>query len=107
MVLQFAVSGSSFLFQHRPQLLLLVKRSFQYDLNEMSRILQEECRGIIICSTHVQVCIYFLPFLDAEEKKRYGWFWVCRICGKHCHYRYTLPPGYDPKSQMIGSCSLT
>ncbi|CAH9099121.1 unnamed protein product, partial [Cuscuta epithymum] len=106
----------------------------------MSGISEEECRGVIIRSTHVQVykyfldaeekkqyksnkkiklyrtwsyslqfqvCIYFLPFLDAEEKKRYGWFWVCRICGKHCHYRYTLPPGYDPKSQMIGSCSLT
>jgi len=44
----------------------------------------------------VQVCKYFL---DAVEKKQYGWFWVCPN-GGNCHYRHALPPGYVLKSQM-------
>ncbi|XP_039849809.1 zinc finger CCCH domain-containing protein 11 isoform X1 [Panicum virgatum] len=43
------------------------------------------------------VCKYFL---DAVEKKQYGWFWVCPNGGKDCHYRHALPPGYVLKSQM-------
>lgn len=43
------------------------------------------------------VCKYFL---DAVEKKQYGWFWVCPNGGKNCHYRHALPPGYILKSQM-------
>lgn len=46
---------------------------------------------------HVQVCKYFL---EAVEKKQYGWFWVCPNGGKDCHYRHALPPGYVLKSQM-------
>lgn len=45
----------------------------------------------------VQVCKYFL---EAVEKKQYGWFWVCPNGGKDCHYRHALPPGYVLKSQM-------
>lgn len=45
----------------------------------------------------MQVCKYFL---DAVEKKQYGWFWVCPNGGKDCHYRHALPPGYVLKSQM-------
>ncbi|KAF5184359.1 Zinc finger ccch domain-containing protein 15-like protein [Thalictrum thalictroides] len=43
------------------------------------------------------VCKYFL---DAVEKKQYGWFWVCPNGAKECHYRHALPPGYVLKSQM-------
>ncbi|KAL7215107.1 hypothetical protein ACSBR1_027305 [Camellia fascicularis] len=43
------------------------------------------------------VCKYFL---DAVEKKQYGWFWVCPNGGIDCHYRHALPPGYVLKSQM-------
>jgi hypothetical protein len=39
-------------------------------------------------------------FLDAVEKKQYGWFWSCPNGGKECHYRHALPPGYVLKSQM-------
>ncbi|CAH9099046.1 unnamed protein product [Cuscuta epithymum] len=42
------------------------------------------------------VCKYFL---DAVEKKQYGWFWACPN-GVNCHYRHALPPGYVLKSQM-------
>ncbi|BAT95829.1 hypothetical protein LR48_Vigan347s002600 [Vigna angularis] len=43
------------------------------------------------------VCKYFL---DAVEKKQYGWLWECPNGGKNCHYRHALPPGYVLKSQM-------
>ncbi|GAV63718.1 hypothetical protein CFOL_v3_07236 [Cephalotus follicularis] len=43
------------------------------------------------------VCKYFL---DAVEKKQYGWFWACPNGGKDCQYRHALPPGYVLKSQM-------
>ncbi|XP_045831173.1 zinc finger CCCH domain-containing protein 11 [Trifolium pratense] len=39
-------------------------------------------------------------FLDAVERKQYGWFWQCPNGGKNCHYRHALPPGYVLKSQM-------
>eukprot|EP01023_Acetabularia_acetabulum_P020423 TRINITY_DN20601_c0_g1_i1.p1 TRINITY_DN20601_c0_g1~~TRINITY_DN20601_c0_g1_i1.p1 ORF type:complete len:585 (+),score=131.03 TRINITY_DN20601_c0_g1_i1:238-1755(+) len=38
-------------------------------------------------------------FLDAVEKKQYGWFWKCPN-GQSCIYRHALPPGYVLKSQM-------
>ncbi|KAJ4979830.1 hypothetical protein NE237_010610 [Protea cynaroides] len=38
-------------------------------------------------------------FLEAVEKKQYGWFWACPNGGS-CHYRHALPPGYVLKSQM-------
>lgn len=44
-----------------------------------------------------QVCKHFL---EAVEKKQYGWFWECPNGGKDCHYRHALPPGYVLKSQM-------
>lgn len=45
----------------------------------------------------MQVCKHFL---EAVEKKQYGWFWACPNGGKECHYRHALPPGYVLKSQM-------
>ncbi|KAK2979336.1 hypothetical protein RJ640_013300 [Escallonia rubra] len=39
-------------------------------------------------------------FLEAVEKKQYGWFWACPNGGKDCIYRHALPPGYVLKSQM-------
>ncbi|KAG2444374.1 hypothetical protein HXX76_001130 [Chlamydomonas incerta] len=38
-------------------------------------------------------------FLDAVEKKLYGWFWKCPN-GDECKYRHALPPNYILKSQM-------
>ncbi|KAG6434048.1 hypothetical protein SASPL_105669 [Salvia splendens] len=48
-------------------------------------------------SAQLLVCKYFL---EAVEKKQYGWFWVCPNGSKECHYRHALPPGYVLKSQM-------
>lgn len=36
-------------------------------------------------------------FLEAVEKKKYGWFWVCPN-GYNCIYRHCLPPDYVFKS---------
>lgn len=36
------------------------------------------------------ICKYFL---DAVEKRLYGWFWECPN-GEKCIYRHALPPGY-------------
>eukprot|EP00922_Rhytidocystis_sp_ex-Travisia-forbesii_P052225 GHVS01077500.1.p1 GENE.GHVS01077500.1~~GHVS01077500.1.p1 ORF type:complete len:351 (-),score=103.67 GHVS01077500.1:190-1242(-) len=33
-------------------------------------------------------------FIDAVEKKQYGWFWICPSGGDGCKYRHCLPPGY-------------
>jgi hypothetical protein len=38
-------------------------------------------------------------FIDAVEKRQYGWFWQCPN-GKDCKYRHALPPGYVLKSEM-------
>ncbi|XP_033134430.1 zinc finger CCCH domain-containing protein 21-like [Brassica rapa] len=53
--------------------------------------------GSALHTSFFQVCKYFL---DAVEKKQYGWFWACPNGGKECHYRHALPPGYILKSQM-------
>ena len=39
-------------------------------------------------------------FLEAVEKRLYGWFWVCPNGGDKCKYRHALPPGYVLKSQI-------
>ena len=38
-------------------------------------------------------------FLEAVEKRQYGWFWSCPN-GRDCKYRHALPPGYVLPSQM-------
>lgn len=38
-------------------------------------------------------------FLEAVEKKLYGWFWSCPN-GDKCMYRHALPPGFVLKSEM-------
>lgn len=42
------------------------------------------------------VCKYFL---EAVEKKTYGWFWNCPN-GEKCMYRHALPPGFILKSEL-------
>lgn len=39
-------------------------------------------------------------FIEAVERKQYGWFWVCPNGGKECQYRHALPPGFVLKSQL-------
>lgn len=39
-------------------------------------------------------------FLEAIEKRIYGWFWVCPNGGFKCQYRHALPQGYILKRDM-------
>lgn len=39
-------------------------------------------------------------FIEAVEKRQYGWFWQCPNGGKNCQYRHALPPGFVLPSQM-------
>eukprot|EP00916_Digyalum_oweni_P024493 GHVL01040483.1.p1 GENE.GHVL01040483.1~~GHVL01040483.1.p1 ORF type:complete len:346 (+),score=99.05 GHVL01040483.1:41-1078(+) len=39
-------------------------------------------------------------FLEAVEKKVYGWFWQCPN-GDKCKYRHHLPPGYVLKKEVV------
>lgn len=43
------------------------------------------------------VCKYFV---DALEKRQYGWFWNCPNNGDNCKYRHCLPPGYVLKRDL-------
>ena len=47
----------------------------------------------------VQTEIVCKHFLDAIEKKTYGWFWECPNGGDKCQYRHCLPAGYVLKSE--------
>lgn len=51
--------------------------------------------NIIKRTTTEIVCKYFL---EAVEKKTYGWFWSCPN-GEKCMYRHALPPGFVLKSE--------
>jgi len=42
------------------------------------------------------VCKYFI---EAVEKRLYGWFWSCPS-GPECKYKHKLPEGYLLKSEM-------
>ena len=39
-------------------------------------------------------------FLDAIEKRKYGWRWVCPN-GMDCIYKHCLPPGYVLKKDEV------
>ncbi|KII74276.1 Zinc finger CCCH domain-containing protein 15 [Thelohanellus kitauei] len=41
--------------------------------------------------TNKNVCKHFL---EAVEKRLYGWFWICPNGGDKCQYRHALPAGY-------------
>lgn len=39
-------------------------------------------------------------FLDAVEKRQYGWFWTCPNKGEECKYKHCLPPGFVLKKDI-------
>jgi hypothetical protein len=51
----------------------------------------ERCKTDIICKF----------FLDAVEKRTYGWFWTCPNGGDKCQYRHALPEGYVLKRDKV------
>ena len=61
----------------------------KHGAEEASSATNANARTTIICKF----------FLDAVEKRQYGWFWACPN-GRDCKYRHALPPGYVLPSQM-------
>ena len=51
----------------------------------------ERCKTDIICK----------HFLDAVERRTYGWFWECPNGGDKCQYRHALPEGYVLKRDKV------
>uniref|UniRef100_A0A7S0Z840 Uncharacterized protein n=1 Tax=Ostreococcus mediterraneus TaxID=1486918 RepID=A0A7S0Z840_9CHLO len=50
-------------------------------------------------NTSNETAIVCKHFLDAVEKKLYGWFWHCPG-GADCKYKHKLPPGFVFKSEL-------
>ncbi|KAK3023912.1 hypothetical protein RJ639_043455 [Escallonia herrerae] len=69
----------------------------EYNQNKPTEIITYWRKWDNAANIDFMVCKYFL---EAVEKKQYGWFWACPNGGKDCHYRHALPPGYVLKSQM-------
>ena len=51
----------------------------------------ERCKTDIICK----------HFLDAVERRQYGWFWECPNGGDKCQYRHALPEGFVLKRDRV------
>jgi len=60
---------------------------------ELAKAIEKKARQMA-CETHI-VCRHFL---EAIERKKYGWFWECpdqlNNPSQGCKYRHALPPGY-------------
>lgn len=67
-----------------------------WDQETLERVVKEK-HGAEKPSNATSIICKF--FLDAVEKRQYGWFWKCPN-GADCKYRHALPPGYVLKSQM-------
>lgn len=68
----------------------------EWDQEELERVVKQKHGAEASNKTDI-ICKFFL---EAVEKKQYGWFWQCPNGGKDCKYRHALPPGYVLKSQM-------
>ncbi|KAL7092031.1 hypothetical protein ACP275_12G140200 [Erythranthe tilingii] len=69
----------------------------EWDLEKLEKVVESKSKEYNKNKPTDIVCKHFL---EAVEKKQYGWFWVCPNGGKECQYRHALPPGYILKSQM-------
>ena len=62
-----------------------------WDQKKLEAVIQKKHGQEVNSSNETQIiCKHFL---DAVEKKLYGWFWQCAD-GKDCKYKHKLPPGY-------------
>ena len=68
-----------------------------WDQDKLESVVKEKHSGENQNNKTDIVCKHFL---EAVEKRLYGWFWVCPNGGNECKYRHALPPGYVLKSQL-------
>ncbi|KAF6251009.1 hypothetical protein COO60DRAFT_693819 [Scenedesmus sp. NREL 46B-D3] len=67
-----------------------------WDQETLEKVVREKHGAEKPSNTTSIICKFFL---DAVEKRQYGWFWKCPN-GSDCKYKHALPPGYVLKSQM-------
>ena len=72
-------------------------RMDDWDQEKLESVVKEKHSGENQNNKTDIVCKHFL---EAVEKRLYGWFWVCPSGGNECKYRHALPPGYVLKSQL-------
>lgn len=77
--------GSSAAAESRPE-----DTMQDWDQSKLEQVVQRKHRKGPVTTTDI-VCKYFL---EAIEKKTYGWFWECPNGGDACKYRHALPPGF-------------
>ena len=68
-----------------------------WDQDKLESVVKEKHSGENQNNKTDIVCKHFL---EAVEKRLYGWFWVCPNGGNECKYRHALPSGYVLKSQL-------
>lgn len=61
-----------------------------WDQSQLEQVIKTKHGGQKSAATEI-VCKHFL---DALDKRLYGWFWQCPNGGDSCQYRHCLPPGY-------------
>mmetsp|Transcript_22626 Transcript_22626/g.66714 ORF Transcript_22626/g.66714 Transcript_22626/m.66714 type:complete len:468 (+) Transcript_22626:235-1638(+) len=59
-------------------------------INDRFQAKGQRCASDIICK----------HFIDAVERRQYGWVWTCPNGGDKCQYRHALPPGYKLRSEL-------
>ena len=61
----------------------------EWDQEQLEKVVKQKHAAESSNKTDI-ICKFFL---EAVEKKQYGWFWQCPNGGKDCKYRHALPPG--------------
>ena len=61
----------------------------EWDQDQLEKVVKQKHAAEASNKTDI-ICKFFL---EAVEKKQYGWFWQCPNGGKDCKYRHALPPG--------------
>lgn len=69
-----------------------------WDQSKLEQVVERKHQKGMRTTTDI-VCKFFL---DAIERKTYGWFWECPNGGDGCKYRHALPPGFVLRSNKGG-----
>lgn len=73
-----------------------------WDKKKLEEVVNFNAKKYDNTNTNKPTDIVCKNFLEAIEKKVYGWFWVCPNGGYKCIYRHALPQGYILKSDLDG-----
>ncbi|XP_051912695.1 uncharacterized protein LOC127595012 [Hippocampus zosterae] len=80
----------------RTQLLMNGEDDVYFDEDKLLKLIDEKSRSYNKQKPTEIVCKFFI---EAVEKKKYNWSWMCPN-GLTCHYRHCLPPGYSIRTVL-------